>query len=90
MAVPGQGDGELGECPGFAVNGFLAAVPMNDRVVTDRKAEAGSLTGRFRREERIEKFLAHFFRHPRSVVADPDPNGIATVLSGYQHPGLVV
>lgn len=48
---------------------------LDDDVVTNREAEPGALSSRFRRKERIEYLSLHFGRNTGAVVADTDGGG---------------
>ena len=63
---------------------------LNDDVVTDREAKPGPFSGRLGRKERVEHFVLHIGRNARAVVADPDFDPFAKVLSGGSKGRLVV
>src|SRR5215467_11109685 len=79
MVAPRQADRELGKCASLAVDCDRAAMLLGDDVVADRKAEAGALSRRFRREERLKKMVAIFGRDASAIVAHPDLDGLAEI-----------
>jgi len=79
MVAPRQADRELGECASLAVGRDRAAMLLGYDIVADRKAEAGALSRRFRREERLEKTVAVFGRDAGAIVAHPDLDGFAEI-----------
>src|SRR5215831_6620986 len=79
MVAPRQADCELGECASLAVDCDRAAMLLGDDVVADRKAEAGALSRRFRREERLKKTVAVFGRDAGAIVAHPDLDSFAEI-----------
>jgi len=53
---------------------------LDDDVITQRKAEAGSLAGGLRRKERIEHLVLHLGRNAGAVIAYPDLYAVAEVF----------
>src|ERR1700682_4457924 len=62
---------------------------LNDDIVTQRKAEAGSLAGGFCRKERIEHLFLHCGRNSGAVVADSNFDAVTEVLGRDSEGGLV-
>src|SRR6516165_5890539 len=79
MVAPRQADRELGKCASLAVNCDRAAMLLGNDVVADGKAQAGTLSGRFRREERLKKTVAVFGRDAGAIVANPDLDSLAEI-----------
>src|SRR5215207_10237481 len=52
---------------------------LHDDVMAERKAEARPLSGRLRREERVEHLFLHLGRYARAIVPYPDFDLIAQV-----------
>ena len=52
---------------------------LGDDVVTDRQTQAGALSGRFGREERLEQFLAVLRQNANTVVTHPDLDAFVTL-----------
>src|SRR5262249_13832450 len=67
-----QGYADFRKLPRLRVDLDRAGVLLDDDVVTDREAEPGALSRRFRSEERIEYLLFHIRRNAGAVVPDPD------------------
>jgi len=77
--APRQADREFGECASLAVDRDRAAMLLGDDVVADRETEAGALSRRFCREERLKKPVAVFGRDAGAIVAHPDLDGLAKI-----------
>jgi len=87
MVPPRQADRELGECASLAVDCDRAAMLLGDDVVADREAEAGALSRRFRREERLKETVAGFERDAGAIVAHPDLDGLVEIARRDLHTG---
>jgi len=53
---------------------------LYDDVMADGETEAGALSSRLGRKERVEHFVFNVRRDPRSIIANPDFHMIAKVL----------
>src|SRR5262245_2129715 len=71
---------DLGELARLCIDFDCARMLLDDDVVTDCKARAGTLSGWFGREERIEHLVFHIWRNPSAVIADADFHPITKVL----------
>src|SRR5215471_3541429 len=63
---------------------------LDDDVVTDGEAEAGSFSSGFRGEERVEHFFFHVRRNAAAVVANCYLDTIAQILSRGSKSWLVI
>src|SRR5262249_24759499 len=63
-----QAHRELGEGARLALDRDGAAMLLRDDVPADRETEPGAFAGRLGREERLEQFVATFWRHPPPLV----------------------
>src|SRR4051812_28940553 len=80
--VARQGNDELGECAGLGLDINLAAVSLNDDVMSHRQAEPRSFSGRLGGEEGIEHLFPHVSRDAGAVIANPDFDRLAEIPSG--------
>src|SRR5258705_13736937 len=76
-----QNNPDFGELPRLRIDFNCARMLLDDDVVAERKAKAGTLSSRFGREERVEHLCFHVRRNADAVVADADFHMIAEVLS---------
>jgi NHL repeat len=85
-----QNDPEFGELTGLRIDLYSPAVLLDDDVVTDGQAKPSSFTGGLRRKERAEQLLLHLGRNAGAVVAYPDFDAVAKILSRGRERGLTV
>ena len=85
-----QNDPEFRELAGLGIDLNRPAMLLDDNVVTDRKAEAGSLASGLGRKEGIEHLVLHLGRNAGAVVADPDFDAVAKVSGRGSKRWLVV
>src|SRR5215831_17148993 len=71
---------DFGELAGLRIDLYRPRMLLDNDVVSDRQAKAGTFPGRFCREEGIEHLFPRFGRNARAVVANPDFNFVAEVF----------
>ena len=86
----GQSDSELGELADLTIDLDRAAMLLGHDVVADREAEAGSLAGRFGREERLKKLVFDLRWDTDAIVADSDFDHIAEIARRHPQSRLEV
>ena len=79
-----QPNREFGELADPTINGDRTAMLLCDDVVADRQTEAGTLTGRLRREERLEELVLDLGGNAGAVVADANLDGIAEIAGRHR------
>ena len=75
----GQSNGEFSELAEATIYLDVATMLLSHDVVADREAKTGSLAGRLRREERLEKFIFDLGRDAAAVVTDADLDCIVEI-----------
>src|SRR6202043_3052572 len=85
-----QNNPEFGEVARLGVDLYRPAVLLDDDVVTNGQAQPSPFTGRFGREERVEQLLPHLRGYTGAVVAYPDFDPVAKVLSRDSNRRLIV
>src|SRR5215469_14503374 len=71
VLMPRQANGELGKGSWLTLDGDRAAVLLRDDVVADREAQAGALTSRLGRKERLEQLVPDLGWDAGAVVLYP-------------------
>src|SRR5262245_26717554 len=85
----GKHNSDLGVLAGLGVDLYRTLMLLDDDVVSDGQAKAGTLTRRFCREEGIEHLLLYLGRNAGAVIANSDLNFVAKVLC-HRHYGWLI
>src|SRR5262249_31693758 len=84
-----QDNASLGELAGQRIDLYTSRMLLDDDVVSDGQAEAGTLSRRLRCEEGIEHLLLYLGRNADAVITDPDLYEVTEVLRRAGEGGLI-
>src|SRR5215471_20857824 len=85
----GKDNSEFGKFAGSRIDLNRAGMLLDDDIVADGQAKAGTLAGRLGRKKRVKHLVFHFRRDTGAIVAYPDLYTVTEISGGRSQSGLL-